>query len=166
MEEHLLEKGRMNMHIDKITKPAFTVIGRLGSTSDGEGFIARLWQDANSRFGEIESLVKRDENGVPAGFWGAMSDMSLSFMPWEEGFTKGLYLAGAEVYDDAEAPEGWTKWQVPGYVYLCVKVDAPDVFPKMLHYLEQNGLTLAGAVHDFTDPATGQNCMWFPIEKL
>ena len=154
------------MQIEKITKPAFTVIGRLGSTTDGDGFVARLWQAANANFAQIEPLVKRDANGMPAGFWGAMSDMSLSFMPWEDGFSKGLYLAGAEVCEDAEAPAGWTKWCVPGFVYLRVKVDAQDIFQKMLAYLAENNLTLAGAVHDFTDPKDGQNYMWFPIEKL
>lgn len=154
------------MEIEKITKPAFAVIGRLGSTADGEGFIARLWQEANAHFGEIEPLVKRDENGVPVGFWGAMSDFSLSFQPWVDGFSKGLYLAGAEVRDDAEAPAGWMKWNIPGFVYLRVKNDAPDTFPQILRYMEENDLTLAGAVHDFTDPADGQGYMYFPIKKL
>lgn len=154
------------MKTEKVIKPAFTVIGRQGSTKDGEGFIARLWNEANSHFGEIEAKVKKDENGVPVGFWGAMSDFSLSFRPWENGFAEGLYLAGAEVEDTAEAPEGWTKWQVPGFVYLRVKADAPDVFPKMLEYLRENGFTLQGAVHDFTDPRDGQSYMYFPIEKL
>ena len=154
------------MQIAKITKSAFSVIGKQGSTADGEGFIAGLWQAANENFAQIETFVKRDENGMPVGFWGAMSDASLSFMPWEDGFSKCLYLAGAEVTGDVQAPAGWTRWEVPGFVYLRVKVDAPDIFPKMLAYLAENNLTLAGAVHDFTDPKDGQNYMWFPIEKL
>ncbi len=82
------------MNIERITKPAFTVIGKEGSTKDGEGFIGRLWEDANSHFGEIAHLAKKDENGVPHGVWGAMSDFSRSFKPWEN-FSEGLYLAGA-----------------------------------------------------------------------
>lgn len=39
-------------------------------------------------------------------FGAAMSDFSRSFQPWEEGFRKGLYLAGVECVDRAEAP-GW-----------------------------------------------------------
>lgn len=35
-----------------------------------------------------------------------MSDFSRSFHPWED-FSKGLYLAGVECSDDAEAPDGW-----------------------------------------------------------
>lgn len=155
------------MQVERIEKPAFAVIGRLGSTKEGEGLVARLWQEANAHFGEIEPLVKRDENGVPVGFWGAMSDFSMAFQPWENKFSEGLYLAGAEVREEAEPPADWTKWQVPGFVYLRVKTDAPDIFPQTLRYLEENGLTLAGAVHDFNDPAdNGQSYMYFPIEKL
>ena len=155
------------MKVEKVEKQAFSVIGRMGSTDDGENFIAHLWQEANAHFAEIVPLVKKNENDVPLGFWGAMSDMSLSFQPWENGFSKGLYLAGAEVCDDARAPEGWTKWTVPGFIYLRVRTDTPDVFQKMLSYLEENGLALVGAVHDFNDPAdNGQGYMYFPIEKL
>ena len=42
------------------TKESFAVIGKEGSTSDGEGFIRRLWEDANGHFEEIAALVKRD----------------------------------------------------------------------------------------------------------
>ncbi len=40
-------------------------------------------------------------NGGMAGIWGAMSDFSRTFRPWEEGFSKGLYLAGVECEDEA-----------------------------------------------------------------
>lgn len=155
------------MKIERVKKESFSVIGRLGSTKDGEGFIQRLWQEANGHFSELEPFVKRDENGVPAGFWGAMSDCAMRFAPWEKDFSEGLYLAGAEVPDGTEPPEGWTKWIVPGFVYLRVRCDEPDIFSQMLRYLGENGLKLAGAVQDFNDPAeNGQGYMYFPIEKL
>lgn len=150
--------------MERIIKPAFTVIGKEGSTRDGEGFIQRLWEDANGHFGEIAPLAKT-ENGQLAGVWGAMSDFSRSFQPWEEGFTQGLYLAGAECRDDAEAPAGWTKWVIPGYEYLRAE-SSGTAFPDTLACLAQSGLELAGAVHDFTDPATGKSYMCFPIRKL
>lgn len=153
------------MKIEKCTKPAFTVIGKEGSTKDGEGFIGRLWEDANSHFGEIAHLAKKDENGVPLGVWGAMSDFSRSFEPWTN-FSEGLYLAGAECEDDAEAPEGWTKWTIPAYEYLRAECENENTFADMLRYLDENGLTLAGAVHDFTCPRTGKSYMFFPIKKL
>lgn len=151
--------------MERIIKPAFTVIGKEGSTRDGEGFIQRLWEDANSRFGEIAHLARMNGQGQLCGAWGAMSDFSRSFAPWEEGFTQGLYLAGAECRDDAEAPAGWTKWRIPGYEYLRVE-SGPETFPATLDYMARHGLSLAGAVHDFTDPATGKGYMCFSIRKL
>lgn len=55
--------------------------------------------------------ILKDENGNISGIWGAMSDFSRSFQPWED-FSKGLYLAGVECNEDAEAPDGWTKWVI------------------------------------------------------
>lgn len=153
------------MKIETIRKPAFSVIGKEGSTNDGAGFIQNLWNEANARFGEIAHLAIKTESGTPIGVWGAMTDFSRSFLPWEDGFSKGLYLAGTEVENDKEAPVGWTKWQIPGFVYLKAEIEE-NLFPKMLSYIKEQGLCLAGAVHDFTDPETGKSYMLFPIEKL
>lgn len=154
------------MNIETIIKPAFSVIGREGSTVDGEGFVQRLWAEANAHFDQISHLAKRDENGVPVGFWGAMTDHSRSFQPWEDGFSRGLYLAGVECADDAEAPEGWVKWTLPGFEYLRAACTSPTLFADMLAYLQEHELALAGAVQDFTDPKTGQNYMFFPVRRL
>lgn len=94
-----------------------------------------------------------------------MTDFSHSYKPWENGFSEGKYLAGAESYDDAIAPEGWTKWIIPGFVYLKAE-NEENLFPNMLSYLDENGFALAGAVHDFTDVKTEKNYMLFPIERL
>lgn len=152
--------------MERIIKPAFAVIGMEGSTADGPGFIPALWEKANGRFQEVAPLAKTNPDGSLAGVWGAMSDVSRSFRPWEDGFTRGLYLAGVEVRDDALPPEGWTRWEIPGFEYIRVENDAPDAFPRTLATLEAEGLTLAGAVHDFTDPATGKGYMLFPIRRL
>ena len=154
-----------NMKAEKCIKESFVVIGKEGSTLDGEGFIQRLWMDANSHFGEVQHLAKKDENGNIVGIWGAMSDFSHSFYPWEE-FRKGLYLAGVECRDDTEAPSGWTKWMIPGYEYIYVECGDDDTFSKTIKYLEDHSIPLAGAVHDFTCPQTGKNYMFFPIRKL
>ena len=154
------------MKIEKLTKNAFTVIGKEGSPLDGEGFIRKLWTEANTHFGEVAHLAKRDAQGNFAGFWGAMSDLSRTFRPWEENFTRGLYLAGVECTDGAEAPSGWTKWEIPGYEYLRTEVEGTSTFSDVLQYLSENNLTLAGAVHDYTCPATGKNYMCFPIKTL
>lgn len=153
------------MKVNKCVKESFAVIGKEGSTNDGAGFVQRLWDDANSHFNEVQHLAKTNENGNLAGIWGAMTDFSRSFNPWED-FSKGLYLAGVECRDDVTAPDGWTKWVVPGYEYIYVECDGGDEFPKTIAYMNENGIPLVGAVHDFTCPQTGKSYMFFPIKRL
>ena len=154
------------MKIEKCIKSSFSVIGKEGSTDDGDGFIQKLWDNANSHFNEVAHLAKRNENGALCGIWGVMSDFSHSFNPWENNFSQGLYLAGVECNDDAKAPEGWTKWIIPGYEYIYAECEGMDTFSSMIEYLNSNNIKLAGAVHDFTDPKTGKNYMFFPLRKL
>ena len=148
-----------------VVKEKFAVIGKEGSTMDGEGFIQKLWDEANSHFGEVAGLAKKDANGRLVGIWGAMSDFSRRFQPWEDGFRKGLYLAGVESVDGAEPPDGWVKWTIPGYAYLVVE-NRPGAFAETLRYMREKGIPLAGAVHDFTDPATGKGYLYFPVRRI
>lgn len=90
----------------QMKKEAFSVLGKEGSTQQGPGFIQALWEDANGHFAQIAHLAKRDGQGNLLGVWGAMTDMSRSFLPWEENFQKGLYLAGVECVDTAQPPGG------------------------------------------------------------
>lgn len=153
------------MKMETQIKGPFSVIGKEGSTQDGAGFVQRLWADANSHFEQVDHLAKKDENGNLLGIWGAMSDFSRSFLPWEDGFSKGLYLAGVECSDDAVAPEGWQKWTIPGYEYLRVECDREGIFPLMITYLREHHIPLVGAVHDYTCPVTGKNYLYFPIKR-
>lgn len=149
----------------KVIKNTFVVIGKMDSTLDGEGFIQKLWDDANSHFSEVSHLAKRDTDGNIVGIWGAMSDISHSYKPWEDGFSKGLYLAGVECVDDAEAPDGWTKWTIPGFEYIVVE-NHNGAFEDTLRQMNDEGISLVGAVHDYTDPATGKGYMYFPIREV
>jgi hypothetical protein len=149
--------------MERIAKKAFCVIGKVGSTDDGEGFIQKLWNEANSHFDEVAEFAKKDENGNLCGVWGIMTDPKFSFQPWTENFTKGFYLAGVEVETDSVPPKGWKKWIVPGYEYLKVPMEGPETFRKTLDQMKADGLELVGAVHDFTDPVTKENYMLFPI---
>jgi len=158
-------EGGICMELKTCKKESFSVIGRLGSTKDGEGFIQHLWQEANSRFGEVSHLAKRDDSGNFSGFWGLMSDEGMNFRPWEDNFSRGLYLAGVEVEDTAQAPEGWAKWTSPAYEYLVAEA-GPQAFSQTLEYIKENGMELIGAVYDFTDPTTGENYQYFPIRRL
>lgn len=153
------------MKTERIAKGSFVVIGKEGSTLEGDGFIRRLWDAANSNFDQVSHLAKRDESGNLVGVWGAMSDFARTFMPWDD-FSNGLYLAGVECIDGAEAPEGWTRWVVPACEYLRIENDGRASFAEMLECLNGNGFSLAGAVHDFSDPQTGKQYCMFPIRRL
>lgn len=103
---------------------------------------------------------------MKTGIWGVMSDFSHQYNPWEDNFSKGLYLAGVECNDDAEAPEGWIKWTIPAYEYIYAESDDENTFSEVLDYMKNNDIPLAGAVHDFTCPLTGKNHMFFPVRKI
>lgn len=149
-----------------ITLPQLVVIGKEGSTDDGPDFVNALWQDANEHFAEIAPLARKNLQGQLVGIWGAMSDMSRSFRPWEDGFTRGLYLAGVNCRDDAEAPEGWTKWVLPASEYVYVPNITENSFANGLELMKEEGLALCGAAYDFTDPITGKMYIYYPIRRL
>ena len=149
--------------------PSFSVLGIEGRAESGDNPVPALWQEANARFGEIEALALRDESGAPVGVWGAMSDLSRQFMPWTDGFSRGLYLAGVQVPADTEPPEGWTKWTLPAFSCLRLKVegDYAAAFRAGLDELGRRGLTLAGAVQECQHPAEGgQMYLFFPLKRL
>lgn len=54
----------------------------------------------------------------------------------EDGFTKGLYLAGVECIDTADPPEGWRKWVILGYEYICVECENENTFAQVVDYME------------------------------
>jgi hypothetical protein len=98
-----------------------------------------------------------------------MSDFGRNFFPWQAGFSKGLYLAGVEARDGAEAPEGWVRWTIPGFEYLYCKAegDVPAAMREAAAFMGENGLELAGAVQDFLCPEeNGQLYLFFPIRRL
>ena len=154
------------MELQRCSMEAFSVIGKEGSTMDGEGFVQNLWQEANSNFDEVKPLAKKDDSGNVIGIWGAMSDLTHSFKNWQNNFTEGLYLAGVEVTEDAIAPEGWVKWTIPAYEYIYVENESPTTFPEMVEYLNKNNISLVGAAHDFICPETGKNYIFFPVSRL
>ena len=149
--------------------PSFSVLGIEGRAESGNNPASALWEEANARFGEIEALALRDKNGAPVGVWGAMSDLSRQFLPWTDGFSRGLYLAGVQVSADVEPPEGWTKWTLPAFACLRVKAegDYAAAFQAGLDELERRGLALAGAVQECQRPAQGgQLYLFFPFKQL
>ena len=157
------------MDIATCELPAFSVVGMEEEAEPGHNPAPALWEKANARFGEVEGLALRDENGFPVGVWGAMSDLSRQFLPWEDGFSRGLYLAGVQVSDDARPPEGWTKWTLPAFACLRVRAegDYAAAFRAGLDELKRRGLSLAGAVQECQHMAEGgQLYLFFPFKRL
>ena len=147
--------------------PRITIIGREGFCTKEKNAVRDLWEQARMHFREVADIGMKNADGSYVGFWGAMSDETRSFLPWTDGFSRGLYLAGIEVYEDTAAPAGWVKWVMPARKYFVTEVD-PDsyeeTFRKVIyHLLPELGMKLAGAVCDFTEPATGQNKLFFPV---
>lgn len=160
----------MLMEIKMIDLPMIAVIGKEGLCTAEKNIAPQLWQEANSHFDEVAALGMKNPDGTYVGFWGVMSDESRSFRPWTHQFTRGLYLAGVETYADTVAPEGWTKWVMPARKYIVVDVE-PDryreIFDEVIHHtLSEKGMKLAGAVCDYTEPATGKNSLFFPVASL
>ena len=152
--------------MEKVRIDSFCVIGKLGSTIDDPKIVKKLWVEADMHFLEVKSLAKKHENGGLKALWGIMSRDDMSFMPWQDNYSKGLYLAGVEVNDDAVSSEGWVKWRIPGFIGYKVKVEGNDTFINTIKWLKDNNLELAMAVQDYTDPQTQENYMLFPIERI
>ena len=144
------------MEIKIIDLPMIAVIGKEGLCTTEKNIVEQLWREANSHFDEVAAL--------------GMSDASKSFRPWTHQFTRGLYLAGVETYADAIAPEGWTKWVMPARKYIVVDVEPNRygaIFDEVINRtISEKGMKLAGAVCDYTEPATGKNKLFFPVEFL
>ena len=91
--------------------------------------------------------------------------MKDSFKPWENGFSKGLYLAGVECIDNAEASDGWTKWIIPSYEYIVAE-NHKGAFEETIRQMNEHGISLVGAVHDYTEPTTEKDYLYFPIREV
>ena len=135
-----------------------------------KNIVQQLWQEANCHFNEVAALGLKNPDGTYVGFWGAMSDESRPFRPWTHQFTRGLYLAGIEAYAGAIAPEGWAKWVMPARKYIVVDVEPSrygEIFEEAINNaISEKGMKLAGAVCDYTEPVTGKNKLFFPVEFL
>lgn len=149
--------------------PKIAIIGQEGFCTKEKNVAQKLWEQANSRFREVAGLGMRNTDGSYVGFWGAMSDETRSFRPWTDDFSRGLYLAGIEVYEDTAVPAGWVKWVMPARKYLVTEIDPEryeETFRTVIDRLiPELGMKLVGAVCDFTEPTTGQNKLFFPVAK-
>lgn len=156
------------LRYETVELPRIAIIGKEGFCTREKNVVRELWEQANLHFGEVAELGMRNADGSCVGFWGAMSDETMSFLPWTDGFTRGFYLAGVEAYEDTPVPPGWVKWVMPARKYLVTEVDPncyEETFKNVIgRLIPELGMKLAGAVCDFTEPATGRNKLFFPVE--
>ena len=68
--------------------PRIAIIGKEGLCTKEKNVVQNLWQQANSNFGDIADIGMKNADGSFVGFWGAMSDETMSFMPWTDGFSR------------------------------------------------------------------------------
>lgn len=137
------------MEVEIQKKGPFKVIGleESGSVKDANEWVPKLWTKLFDRLDEISHLIKTDRTSEA---WGLMSGVEDYLEPWEE---EGRYLAGFELKDDVEPPEGWTVWEIPEHKYAVVEckmdtyIEAYDHVVK--EYLPENDYDLSGAVHEF-----------------
>jgi len=157
--------------IREIDKAAFVVLGKesAGKSENAMEWITPLWKEAHEHFSEILSFAKKDVSGRLAGFWGAMTDMDRTDHPWRDG--EGRYLAGCEAVEDAVAPEGWSRWRIPGFRYAVIRCTmrtyAEAIRCLTKEYMPRHGYLLMGAIQEYYAPgnAPGELELWFPIEK-
>ena len=151
-----------------IDLPQIAIIGKEGLCTKEKNVVQDLWHQVNSNFFDIADIGMKNTDGSYVGIWGAMSDETMSFMPWTDDFSRGLYLAGIEVYEDTPVPEGWVKWVMPARKYLVTEIHMEnygEIFGYVIKSLiPELGMKLAGAVCDFTEPASGQNKLFFPVK--
>lgn len=156
------------MTIKTVELPEIAVIGKLGFCSKENNIVEELWNQAKIHFDEVAELGMKEKDGSYVGFWGAMSDETMSFLPWTDHFSKGYYLAGIEVSKHMDAPAGWTKWILPARKYLFVEVQKDqykNIFEDViLNQISKMGFELDGAVCDYTKPSTGENYLFFPVK--
>lgn len=153
---------------DIVDLPRIAIIGREGFCTKEKNAARELWEQAKTRFIDVADIGMKNADGSHAGFWGAMSDETMSFMPWTDGFSRGFCLAGVEVYENTPVPAGWVKRIMPARKYLVAEVEpdsCEETFKNVIDSLiPEPGMKLAGAVCDFTEPATGRNKLFFPVK--
>ena len=155
--------------IRECTFEPFAVIGLVGTSDEGPGYVDALWQRMNRYGKSIMHLAKKDDDGEIMGAWGLMNDDSLSFLPPDERKSKKVvYLAGIETDVDAKPPKGYTKWLVPAFDYVYAPVsggkDKAAVIREVMAYLDTHDLTFAACPFDFMPPGGGDMYLFFPVK--
>lgn len=157
------------MKIEIVEKKDFEVIGKvaMGKSDEHSKWVLPLWKTFNDNIKEIVNVIKIDNNGILAGLWGIMNDIDETFSPWSD---MGKYMAGVEVIEGANTPNGWIKWYIDGGKFLKVKCNIQnynEIFKKIINdYIPKNGYTVIGNVMEYYIPNSKDFYLFFKIENL
>ena len=147
-------------------KDTFAVIGKMGQGTavNPEIWVDPLWEAAKSNIKEVESLVRKGENGTPL-FWGAYNDMAESNKRWgEDGMSDtGKFMAGCEADPDAIPLEGWSKWIIPAQTYLVAPCTVDDGVKVYTDIADKFGDRIVGNFHEFYPDPSNPNALEFYI---
>ena len=104
--------------VNRVDLPTLFVIGKEGRglAEEGASWVPLLWDQVNVHFEELTEVLN-DQEINELHLWGLMSDGQDWLAPWQE---EGRYLAGVQVPETIEAPEGWVRWELPPISYMTV----------------------------------------------
>ena len=54
---------------------------------------------------------------------------------------------------------------IPSYEYIVVE-NHKGAFEETIRKMNEHGISLVGAVHDYTEPTTGKDYLYFPIREV
>lgn len=158
------------MEVSVLARPGFRLVGieGVGPTDSGPNWIPSLWEEANRRFPEVRDII------VPGTAWGFMSDVDEFLGAWSTD-GQGKYLAGWELIEGKNAPEGWSVWEIPEKTYAIVKCTYDRYEDAYAHvvkeFLPSSSYEMTGAQHEvyppeFKDISADEFYLYFIVEEL
>ena len=122
------------MEPEIVTRPAFTVVGMKYGGRNEKNEIPQLWEKFMPRSGEIKQRTNPNAYGVEDNYDKKTGEFD--------------YLAGFEVQDTSDVPEGMEIWQVPEQTYAvfpCNLKSIKQAFRQIYReWLPQSGYQRAG----------------------
>ena len=113
------------MEPEIVQVPAFTVVGVKYRGQNKEGEIPRMWcEQFLPRAAEIPSKKE------PWVFYGVMGN-------YDEATGEFDYVAGAEVEDASEIPEGMVSWSIPDNTYAAFDCTLPTLHEAFHHIYQE-----------------------------
>ena len=97
-----------------VNKSAFAAVGTLYHGKNDNQEIPQLWGEFGPRVGEVKGVINPD---VCYGICDNFDESSGAFD----------YVAVLEVSDDATAPEGMVRWDIPAQTYAVFECTLPTI---------------------------------------